>query len=779
MEKRGFREKDKELLEYNKFLELLSEYTPNEKTKELVKNLNIETNPERINKKTTLAKEFIQIVEKEGYFPLTEYPDISESLELLAIEDSILSAKEIKDIGSVLSITRTIKNFLSPYIKEKTVLKDLYKNLFSSRDTERIINDSIDNSFMIKDSASRDLARIRKNIKELERTIISILENIINRSSLSDIIQERIVTIRKDRFVIPVKQTFSSKIKGIIHDRSSSGQTIYLEPENVVELNNKLSDLKIQEHLEIRKILKFLTSILREKYPLIRAGFDSVIKFDYLYAVYKYASNFKAIFPELDKDLKLEEAKHPIFLMSNKPFNPIDIILKDEKRGLIITGPNTGGKTVALKTAGLLSMIYQTGIPVPVSEGSTIRIFDGVYADIGDMQSIEQDLSTYSSHIKNINEILSYADENSLVLLDELIPGTDPDEGSAIGIGILKKLKEKKSFTIATTHYKQIKIFALSDDYFEIASVGFDKESLSPTYTIHYKSIGESMAFYIAEKLGFPKDILENSTKYLDEYSMKIEEAIKSLEEYKTAYEKEHSQVIELKRQLQKDKEKYEKLVKELEKKKKEKWQSELKKAEEYLKEIKEEGYRIIEEIKTNPSGKNLEKFVKDKKGDIYEIIHSEQEEEVLQDLNIGDKVRLKGKNTVGEIISVRENKVNINFNGIKIWANINQVEKVKEHIKAPKKKKTKFNIKRDRNRIKPEIKLIGMTKEQAIKELSDYLDKAVLEGLRTVRIIHGYGSGVLRKSVREYLDKTPYNIRYEDAPYHEGGMGVTVAHIE
>ncbi len=771
------RDKDFEILEFQKFLKNFSEFSLNEKTKKEILRLKPTKDEHFLKNKIKETEEFINIVNYEGYFPLTEYPDIEDSLNLLKIEDSILSALEIKNIGTVFSIVREIKTFLSPHIKNTEVLKNHFKNLYPSREVERIINDSIDSSGSIKDSASRDLSKIRKDIKEVERKVISILEHMVHKHAYSDIIQDKIVTIRKNRFVIPVRQNFASKLKGIIHDRSSSGHTIYLEPENVVELNNKLSDLKIKEKIEIRRILKFLTNILGDRYNQIYSNFEKIVYFDILYTKYKFGKEFNGVFPEIDNQIYLINAKHPLFLFNNKNFKPLDIIINSEKKGLVITGPNTGGKTVSLKTLGLLSLIFQTGIPIPVSEESKLPVFDGIFADIGDLQSIEEDLSTYSAHIQNIKEIIQSIDDKSLVLLDELIPGTDPDEGSAIGIGILKKLKEKGSFILITTHFKQIKMFALSDDYFEIASVGFDKKSLSPTYKIYYKTVGQSMAFYIAEKLGFDKEVLEDARSYLDESALKMEEVIEALEEYKTAYEKEHSELLKLKKELEESKEKYEKLVKELEAKKKEKWVKELKEVEDYVNSIRKEGYQIIQQIKENPSGKDLERFILEKKQTISDILEKEEEGSEIE-INIGDKVKFKGKNTVGEVISVRENKVNVNFNGLKMWVKISDLEKVAED-KEERKVKRKFNVNRTRVRVSPEIKLIGKTKEEAISELNDYLDRAVLEGLSTIRIIHGYGSGVLRKAIREHLKNLPYNISFEDAPYSEGGMGVTIAHIK
>ncbi|WP_457640004.1 endonuclease MutS2 [Persephonella sp.] len=766
------RKTDLDKLEYTRFLELLSQFTPNDLTRNRIISTVYETDPVKVKEKVETSKEFIEILQRHGYIPLSEIPDISDSLELLSIEESVLPAEELLNIAYLLKTSRELKNFLKDEIKDSSHISKLYRELYSSRETEKIIYDSIDESGMVKDSASRDLARIRKSIKEVEAQITGILERIVYSQKYEDVIQEKLITVRRGRYVIPVKQNFSGKIQGIIQDRSSSGQTVYLEPVSVVQLNNRLSDLKLKESIEVRRVLKFLTDILREKLSGIKKTFNTLIQFDYLYAVGKYALKYRCTFPEISDDVHLVEAKHPVFLLMDRGFRPIDIKLGSRKKGLIITGPNTGGKTVALKTAGILAMLNQSGIPVPVSEESRIPIFDGIFADIGDMQSIEHNLSTFSAHIKNIKEILSFISENSLVLLDELIPGTDPDEGSALGIGILEKIKSTGSYVIATTHFRQIKTYALSEDYFNVASVGFDRETLSPTYTLHYGFAGQSMAFYIAEKLGLDSSIIQTAREHLDESYERLNQALSSLEVYKTAHQKELEEIRELKKQLKEEKERYSKLKEELEEEKRKKWETVKKEAEDYIKFFREKGYKILEEVKHTKSGKKLEQFLTESR---KEINTGFSEEDTYFSFNIGDTVKLKGKNTVGEIISIREDRVHINFNGLKIWAKLSDIEPAEK--KEEKKVKFSFSRKRE-TAFRPELKIIGKTKEEALKELEQFIDRAITEGFSTVRVVHGYGTGVLRKAVREYLDSLPYRISYEDAPYNEGGMGVTIVHI-
>jgi DNA mismatch repair protein MutS2 len=761
------RERDLESLEYRKFLNLLSSYTHNEITKNKINNLKPITNREFLEREIAKASEFESIFLKEGYFPLSEFPDITQAINLAKVEDSILSPKEIFEIGEILRIVKNVKSFLSNHTLNH--LKKLFQNLTPLRELEKFITDSIDSDFTVKDSASKDLARIRKEIKEVEKLINNQLEKILNNPNYQDAIQEKLITLRRDRFVIPVKYNFSHRIKGIIQDRSSSGNTVYVEPFEVVPLNNKLTDLKLQENLEIRKILKFLTDIIRTKINFISNSFDALIEFDILYTKAKFSKAFSCRFPQIGESYQLYNAKHPIFLLKEKPFIPIDILL-DEKRGLVITGPNTGGKTVALKTAGLLSLIFQSAIAIPVDEGSKIPIFNGIFIDIGDYQSIEENLSTYSAHIKNIKEMLDLADKNSLLLFDELIPGTDPDFASAIGIAILDYVKEKNIRVITTTHLKKIKAYVLNNDYFKIATVGFDKETLTPTYKIYYNAVGESMAFYIAQKLNLQKEIIEKAKSLISKDLLNFEELASKFSALISEYEEKIKEINQLKQQLELEKAKYENLAKQLEKDKKEKWRESLKEIQDFVEKIRQEGYEVLKEVKERQTGAPLEKFVKEKKN----INIKTEEETKAEEIKEGDVVRIKGKTQEGTVIAIREDKANINFGGIKIWLPLSQLEK-----RQQKEEKTTFKITKSKTDITPSINLIGKTKEEAIKELEKYIDKVILEGYTTFKIIHGYGAGVLRNAVREYLDKLPFKLKYEDAPYHEGGLGVTIVRFE
>ncbi|MEJ5172225.1 MAG: endonuclease MutS2 [Hydrogenothermaceae bacterium] len=761
------RERDLRNLEYDKFLALLAGFSQNQHTQDKIKKLRPYTNAKLLEEDKAKTQEFTDLVKEEGYFPLSEFPDISQSISLLTIQDSVLLPKDIYEIGKVLRVVKEVKNFLSE--KDINHLKPILKNLYPLKEVEKIIFDSIDQTFTVKDSASFDLRRIRRQIRETEEKITSTLEKFINSKDVEEILQDRFVTIKRDRFVIPVKHNFVSRIKGIIQDRSSSGQTVFVEPLEVVNLNNRLLDLKLQESIEIRRILKFITDILRSKVEFIRKSFESICELDILYTKAKFSLKVNGKFPENSVYIKLNQAKHPIFLLKDKEFIPIDIDLID-KKGLLITGSNTGGKTVALKTLGLLSVLNQTAIPIPVDEGSTLPFFEGIFIDIGDSQSIEENLSTYSAHIKNIDEIIHSSNEKSLVLFDELIPGTDPDFAAPLGIAILERIQEIGSYVVATTHLKRVKLYGLNSQYFRLSAVGFDKETLQPTYQLIYDTVGESMAFYIAEKLGFDKKTLNKAKSIVDKNILNFEDIVNNLNKLIIEYYQKLKEVEESHLKLSQELQKYRELTQKLEKDRKEKWKESFRDIEEFLRNLREEGYKVIEKVKEEKSGKPLESFIKTKREQIGTIL----EEKSQDQFNEGDYVRLKGKSQKGTVISVRESRAKVDFGGLKVWVNLSDLEKVEKEDKN-----INVNVSVKKPTISPQINLIGKTKEEAIRELQDYIDKALLSGITTFKIIHGFGSGVLRKAVREFLDRQPFKVRYEDAPYNEGGLGATIVYLE
>lgn len=762
------RERDFLDLEYDKFLSLLSDFTPNSQTQSRILKLKPYRDLKIFNIEKSKTEEFITVLKEEGYIPLSQFPDISKSLELLKIQDSILLAKDIYEIGKFLQVVKELKSFFGE--RKFNHLKVVIKDLYPLREIEKIIFDSIDNTLTVKDGASFDLRKIRRHMKEVEDRIISALEKFINTRDIEEVLQDRFITIKRDRYVIPVKHSFASRVKGIIQDRSSSGQTVFIEPMEVVNLNNQLLDLKLQEAIEIRKILKFITELLRSKLDFIKRSFEALLEIDLLYSKGKYAIKFGCTFPEISSKINLRRAYHPIFLLKEKDFNPFDIDFLD-KRGLLITGSNTGGKTVALKTVGLLSLISQSAIPIPVDEGSTIPFFDGIFIDIGDSQSIEENLSTYSAHISNINHILQNITKDSLVLLDELIPGTDPDFASSLGIAILDKIIDVGSFIIATTHLKRIKLYGLDNPYFRLSAVGFDKETLTPTYQIIYDTVGESMAFYIAGKLGLDGQVLQKAKSITDNHLLNFEDIVSNLNRMITEYSQKLMDIEKSKENLEKELGRYKDLVDKLEKDRRERWKEGFKEIEYFIENIRKEGYEILDKVKEEKTGKRLEAFIKTKRQQISTVKEEKINHEEFKE---GDTVKIKGKSQKGTVLSVREGKVKVDFNGFKIWIDPSELQKTDKEEKI-----VNVNVYAYKPKIKQEINLIGKTKEEAFKELQDYIDKAILLGITTFKVIHGFGSGILRKAVREFLDRQPFKIKYEDAPYNEGGLGATIVYLE
>jgi len=493
------RDQDLIKLEFAKIKEKLKEFSHSSATEEGIENLRPSTDKGDVLSQIELLKAFSEIE-----LSLYRFEDIREILKRSKIEGAVLSVEELISLLNVLKLIRQVRKSVGAGAERMPPLRKLSRKLHLFSSLENLIESTIDRRGFVKDEASEELFRIRKSIRGIEKEIMERLENLFKRPDADKIFSDKIITLRNNRYVVPVKSSQVRKIFGIVHGTSSSGYTTYVEPQFVIQLNNRLTELKGEEEEEVRRILRKLTSYVGDFSEKIGESFDTLVEIDLLQAKLRLGKLYEGNFPQIGDCVELKNVSHPILKLINPETVPVDIVLK-ERKGLILTGPNTGGKTVALKTLGLVSLMVQSGIPVPLSEGSVLRVFDKIFVDVGDEQSIEQNLSTFSSHMTNIADFLPRADENTLVLLDELGAGTDPVEGSALGIGILEYLREKGSWIFTNTHHTPIKVYAINSDYFVPASVLFDRETLKPLYRIAYNAVGESMAFEVAKRCGIPK----------------------------------------------------------------------------------------------------------------------------------------------------------------------------------------------------------------------------------------------------------------------------------
>jgi len=672
--------------------------------------------------------------------------------------------------------------------------------LYTNKDIYKKIYDCIIDEETIADNASSNLQSIRRKKKKLEQDIRSKLNDIIHSSNYSKYIQEPIITMRNERFVIPVKEEYRLQIKGFIHDISNAGSTVFIEPLSVFEMNNELNQLKIEEEIEIEKILQELTSLFYPYIDRLRLDVNLIGKIDFIFAKSKYAKSQNSIIPIINssKEINLINARHP-FIEKDKVV-PITLTLGEKNSILLITGPNTGGKTVSLKTVGLLTCMACSGLAIPADENSSIYVFDNIFVDIGDDQSISDSLSTFSSHICNIVDITNNANSNSLILVDELGSGTDPLEGANLAISILDYLKSLGSLVIATTHYQELKKYALVTDGFENASVEFDINTLSPTYKLLIGVPGKSNAFAISQKLGLKQEIIEHAKSLLTIQDTNIEELLKniyddkiSIENQKIKIENELIEINKLKKELEHDNT-------ELKQQEQDLINNAKIEARNILLDAKQEANEIIKELKSEPNIKKMETLRNDLNSKIkdFSIIDNNSGKNVSpispEELKIGQEVMVTNLNQSGTIIShiSKSNEVQVQIGIVKMNVNIKNLQRIqdsnlgKSNNTFNKNKKYNSNnsnsqytsISKTKN-IKTEINVIGLNVEEAVFVVDKFLDDCSLSKLQSIRIVHGKGTGKLKSGIHQFLKTNPHVKSYRLGTFGEGEMGVTVVELK
>lgn len=658
------------------------------------------------------------------------------------------------------------KDFLD--LSEYPILADLYSELYANKSvTDKILSCILDEN-TIDDKASKTLQSIRKKQKKLEQDIRTKLTDMLHSSTYSKYIQENIVTIRNDRFVIPVKEEYRSQIKGFIHDISNAGSTVFIEPISVFEMNNELNSLKKEEELEIEKILQELTKLFYPYVKELQLDVDIIGRLDFIFAKARFSKSIQATIPLINskKEIHLKNARHP-FISKDKVV-PISLDLGDNFSVLVITGPNTGGKTVTLKTVGLLTCMACSGLAIPCDENSSIYVFDAIFADIGDDQSILDSLSTFSSHMLNIVEITKHATEHSLILVDELGSGTDPLEGSNLAISILDHFKEIGSLTIATTHYQELKQYALVTDGFENASVEFDVSTLSPTYKLLVGIPGKSNAFEISKKLGLDEAIITKAKSLMTSSQIDIENLLKNIYDNKSLIEKEKTiisqeleRVTSLRKSLEKENEDVKRQEQDLINHAKIK-------ARNILLEAKEDANRIIKEMNSLTNSKDLENGRNTLNTKIKNISlvngtnHNDNSKDILNVKDIKPQMEVfvtnLGQNGVVLSHVSKSNEVQVQVGNLKMNVDI-------KHLKSPNisaKNNSSLAVNNFKNSyhsktktVKSEINVIGLTVEEAIFVVDKFLDDALLSKLQTVRIVHGKGTGKLRNRYSSIFKKS------------------------
>ena len=692
----------------------------------------------------------------------------------------------------LLRIARELKEYFYDNNTSSFInLEKYFTLLYSNPSIEKSIFDKIIDESTIADNASKKLSSLRRNRKNFEQEVKDKLNSYIHSSTYAKYIMEPIVTIRNNRYVIPVKEEYRSYIKGFVHDTSSSGSTLYIEPTSIFDLNNKINHIKIEEDLEIEKILHQLSASLYAYTTELDNDLNLIANIDLIFAKAHFGIEINGITPILnnEKFVDLHKARHP--LIDKDKVVPINIGLGKDYVSLLITGPNTGGKTVALKTLGLLLLMAYSGIPIPCSEGSNICVFTYIFADIGDEQSIQESLSTFSAHMKNIVEITKKANDNSLVLLDELGSGTDPVEGAALAISILSYLKSINALVCCTTHYQELKEFALVTDSFENASFEFDIENLKPTYKLLVGIPGKSNAFAISKKLGLDEQILNVANAHLKEDKVSIEELLKNIYDNKLKVEKQVEETEKNLRQV-------EALRKSLEKKQDDVLEKRAKmledaklEARDILLSAKEEATEIIHELSASVDLKqanNLRNKLNDKIRNINSIHYSGQDNSFeainKNDIKDGLNVYISSLGTNGIILGNtvnKSNEVQVQVGSMKMNVKLSDLRKLSSNVSTTSKSTGKVTTEKSSKTkvISPEINVIGQNVDEAIYVIDKYLDNCASANISPVRIVHGKGTGKLREGIHSFLKKHPHVKSFRIGTFGEGEMGVTVVEIK
>lgn len=763
-------------LDFYKILSFIEDFSHSEATAKLIQRLHPR---EKIEEVKELLDEFSEIknfFDSGGHISFSPFPDISDLIDKAKKEGVFFEPYELSEFLKLLRVVQRVIVVGEELKKYKTLSKRIKELLgeFINEDLRVILQkleETVDEEGHILDSASQMLKYLRKQIKATEERIKIKLEQIINRPEVEIFLQDKFITKRNNRWVIPVRMDSKGQIKGVLHDISRSGETAFIEPEETVVFSKKLEELKAEERLEEIRVLKEVSYEIFKESEKIERYFHLVVYLDKLNAVYMFSQRFEANVPELteERQLLLIDARHPILMLSEKNVVPLNLELK-EKRVLLITGPNAGGKTVALKTVGLLTAMALSGLPIPANPSTIIPFFTSIYVDIHHEGSIEEHLSSFTSHVLKLKEIIEKADSQSLILLDEIGTNTDPEEGSALACAILDELSSKGSVVVATTHLSKVKTFAATTAGMEVASMLFDEKTMTPLYKLKKGVIAPSYALDVAKKYGFPDRIIKRAYELKGSEDVRFYELVRKLEETRLEYERKLREIEGLKQQLLKEKEKIKDEAVEIEEKRRKIVEQAKQEATELINKVKREINRLYEEAKKADKQK-----LKEISRKIYEFSSNfyPKENRLAEIIKVGDSVKIRNLNLLGKVIAVENNKVKIQTNKIQVEVDVEEVEKISED----KAVEEYFNIQKTDGfeKMDQKVDVRGLRVDEAISEVERFINNLSLAEASTGIIIHGVGKGILKNAIRQYLKEHPLIRDFRKGNSEEGGDGVTI----
>lgn len=782
-----------EKLEYNRIIKQLSDLAITAPAKEQALKLMPSSNFDEVKKSIDQTRVLSNILRVKGPMPITDFKDVRASLKRLKIKAN-LNSEELGNIFLILSLAKDVSQFTAD-LEEREIdirpIEKTLKNLAIPEDLFKKLNQAIEYDGTVKDTASSKLMQLRHDIQSNETDIKNHMNDYISGKH-TQYLSENIITIRDGRYVLPVKQEYKNKFGGVVHDQSASGQTLFVEPQAVLVLNNRQQNLMAQERQEIHRILIELSDLAGLYQKEIKNNAEALTQLDFLSAKSKLAKVMKATEPVLNREhvIKLRKARHP--LIDPKKVVPNNIELGTSFDTMLITGPNTGGKTITLKTLGLLQLMAQAGLFITAEEGSQLTVFNEIYADIGDEQSIEQSLSTFSSHMDQIIKIMKDVTEDDLVLIDELGAGTDPEEGASLAIAILDDLRGAQAKIAITTHYPELKLYGYNRERTTNASMEFDLKKLAPTYRLRIGIPGQSNAFAIAHQLGMNEAVVDKARSLMNDEDSDINKMIERLTEQTKAAEQLHEtlkqnvdQSITLKRQLQNGLDWYNQQVKKQLEKSQEK-------ADEMLAKKRQKADKIINDLEEQrrAGGQVRTNKVIEAKGALNKLERENQNlahNKVLQrekrrhDVSVGDNVKVLSYGQQGVIMKkLGDHEFEVQIGILKVKVTDRDVEKITAQA-TPKKAERAVRSSRGlrSTRASSELDLRGQRYEEALTNLDRYIDSSLLAGLNTVTIIHGIGTGAIRNGVQQYLKRNRHVKSFGYAPANQGGTGATIVHLQ
>lgn len=781
-------------LEYNKITDRLASHASSDPGIKLCRELQPMMDMDEINSALKQTSDAVSRIFRHGSISFAGLKDIRPLTKALEV-GSALGMSELLDICSLLKVAAGARRYGVSEDEAADSLSGLFNVIYDIADVRREIERCILSEDEIADDASAELKNIRRQMRICTERIRTELNSMLNGSDRT-YLQEAVITTRGGRYCIPVKAEYKSQVPGMVHDQSKAGSTFFIEPMSVVRLNNEIREYEVKESEEIAKILASLSAMAGNYTTELDADYDILSQLDFIFAKAKLSFEYKGSEPIMNTRgyINIRKGRHP--LIDSLKVVPIDVSIGDEYSELIITGPNTGGKTVTLKTIGLFSLLGQSGLHIPAADNSELTVFNDIFADIGDEQSIEQSLSTFSSHMKNIIEILAKADSNSLVLFDELCAGTDPTEGAALAISILTSLHKLRVTTVATTHYSELKIFALSTDGVQNACCEFDVATLAPTYRLLIGIPGKSNAFAISGKLGLPQYIIDDAKESLASEDVAFEDVISDLEKSRVTIEREKLELEEYKKEVEDLKNQLKAKNERLDERSDNILQKAREEASAILREAKETADDAIRKLnKANAAGMSVAELEKQRqriKDNINKVdkgralkSQAPARQHKASDFHIGDRVHVASLNLDGTVHTLPNQKGELNVTiGIMNY-NVNMsdltiIEEASEMRKLKQKSSGIGKLKMSKTAsISPEINLIGMTSDEAIMTLDKYLDDAFLSHISPVRIVHGKGSGVLRNAVHNYLKRQKHVKSFRLGSFGEGDYGVTIVEFK